>query len=314
MTTLLEDAAEAYHIYRDERHLSPATRRLDRYRLSPFLLFCRQRHLADPHAVTARIILDFLVYLERVYQCRAHNNRTGRLDPATRVYILQTVSGFFAFLVRDDRILASPLDGLDLPRPRARSIPRWVRPREIDRLVAATDPDTPLGARDRAVIEILFGCGLRRAELLALDVPDVDLAGEALIVRRGKGGRARTAPLAGAAWHALVEYLDHARPVLAAQVSEPALLVSVRGRRLDPTTLVLRLKHLARTARLGEPATPHAFRHGYATALVRGGADLRVVQDLLGHRSLAATEGYTHLSITDLTRVHRRTHPRERRS
>ena len=314
METLLEEAIAAYHAHRDTRGLSPATRRVDRCRLAPFLLFCRQRHIETPHAVTGRVLLNFLVHLQRNYRCRAHNNKTGRLAPATRAYILHTVSDLFDFLVRNDWVLLSPLDGLDRPRTPPPQIPRWVRPREIDPLIAATDPDSPLGARDRAVVEILFGCGLRRTELLALDVPDVDLAGGTLAIRQGKGGQSRTVPLAGAAWKTLRDYLDRFRPLLVAQVSEPALLISVRGRRLDPTTLVHRLKRLARTAHLDARTTPHAFRHGYATALVQGGADLRVVQDLLGHRSLASTERYTQLSITDLVRVHRRTHPRERRS
>jgi integrase/recombinase XerC len=200
------------------------------------------------------------------------------------------------------QLLASPKTG--------RSLPAVLRADEAERLMDA-DPDAPdaVVLRDRAIVELLYGAGLRVSELAGLDVDDLD-RGRRLVRVLGKGSKQRTVPFGVPAARALDDWLGRGRTALAVDGSGPALFLGVRGRRIDPRT-VRELVH-RRAARVdGAPDIgPHALRHSAATHLLEGGADLRSVQEVLGHASLSTTQIYTHVSVERLRRSYQRAHPR----
>jgi integrase/recombinase XerD len=225
---------------------------------------------------------------------------------------LQRVRSFFAFLVRRGVLLADPAAGLVLPS--CSLLPRFVlTERQAARLMNAPSPATAIGKRDRAILETLYGTGLRRGECARLDVQDLDLRAGSLLVRNGKGSKDRVVPIPQRAALALNVYLRDVRPELATSSAERALFLTVwRGRRLSEPGLVAVLRTHAWAA--GIPRVhPHVLRHTCATHLLRGGADVRHVQVILGHRCLKTTALYTRVDVADLAAVLKRCHPRERR-
>lgn len=195
----------------------------------------------------------------------------------------------------------------EIPGPkRQRRLPVVPAERDTARMLDVAWPDTPLGLRDRALLELLYGCGLRAAEACALELASLD--GRTLRVT-GKGGRARLVPLGEPAADAVAAWLARGRPELATSDSPPALLLSTRGNRLDTSGVRRALSRRLRAVGL-EHHGPHALRHAYATHMLEGGGDLRAIQELLGHASLATTEVYTHLGLPHLRRAHAQAHPR----
>ena len=198
---------------------------------------------------------------------------------------------------------------------RPRSLPKAIRVDEVARLLEA--PDTGLlGRRDRAVLEILYGAGLRISELVSLDVDDVDLEARTVWVRGGKGGRDRRVPLGRAACEALDAYLVGSRPELASRApargSLGALVLNSRGGRLTRQACWKLIRSYAERIGLASRVSPHTLRHSFATHLVEGGADIRVVQELLGHASLTTTQVYTFVGEARLRQVYLAAHPRAR--
>lgn len=234
----------------------------------------------------------------------------ARATIARRTSTLRT---WFALLARRGTVAEDPAALLRTPK-QGRHLPRVLRHDQVAALIDAADPATPVGSRDRALVELLYGSGARVEEACTLTVDRLDL--DASQVRlHGKGGKDRIVPIGGAAVRALGSYLDGARPaLLATGPTRPADGVLLRGDRggplgtRDARSIVGRL---AQAAGVGH-VTPHTLRHSYATHLLEGGADLRVVQELLGHASLATTQRYTHLSRGRLQEVHASAHPRAR--
>jgi integrase/recombinase XerD len=183
---------------------------------------------------------------------------------------------------------------------------------DVDRLLGSIDASTPSGIRDRAVFELLYGAGLRVSELTGLDVDDVDLDEGAVRVL-GKGGKQREVPIGRAAREALATYLRRGRPELVGARSGGALFVGARGRRIARQTCARLLDHHARRAGIDRHVSPHTLRHSFATHLLEGGADVRVVQELLGHASVATTQVYTLVTREHLREVYYSSHPRARR-
>jgi site-specific recombinase XerD len=179
---------------------------------------------------------------------------------------------------------------------RARRLPDAPKPAEIDELLELVEGDSPLALRNRALLELLYSAGLRSAEAVSLDLADVDFERETVHVH-GKGGKERVVPLGEEAAAHLARYLRLGRPDLAAGAND-AFFLSARGRRLDTSTVRRLLRH------------PHRLRHAFATHLLEGGADLRVIQELLGHASLSTTQIYSHVDARRLRRVYDRSHPR----
>jgi integrase/recombinase XerD len=194
---------------------------------------------------------------------------------------------------------------------RQRRLPDVLSVEEVARLLAQPRGDGPIVWRDRAILELLYAAGLRVGELVALDVGDVHLNVE-YVRCVGKGGRERVVPIGAAAVRSLQRYLAHGRPALAGRKPTAALFVNRRGGRLTRQSVWKLLRDSARAAGLRRPIHPHTLRHSFATHLLDGGADLRAVQEMLGHASVATTQIYTHLSRARLREVYRRAHPRDR--
>jgi integrase/recombinase XerD len=280
--------------------------------LARFTGFCRRRALTRPAAVTPATLDAFAVYLRRVYRTRGSAGGHP-LKRSTVTGTLRAVRAFFAALVRAGELFVDPAAELVIRGEARLILDRTVHARDFAALVRAVDASTPRGVRNRAMLEVLFGCGLRRAELVALDVDDVDVARGLVCVRHGKGGRGRLVPLQGQARRWVSRYLERARPEQVTAASGLALFLATGGRRLAGASVCGIVREAGRRAALVRPVSPHQMRHGYATGLLCGGADVRAVQVLLGHERLDTTEHYTHLQVDDLKRVHQKTHPRERR-
>ena len=214
-----------------------------------------------------------------------------RLSPATRARKLAAVRAFLRFTLGDANVPDAPIG----PR-RARRLPDTPKKDEIDTVLDAITGDDAFALRNRALVELIYSAGLRTQEAVSLDLGDVDFEQEVVRVR-GKGGKERVVPLGEEAAYWIARYLREARPSLA-RGAEDALFLSARGRRLDTSMLRRLLPH------------PHRLRHAFATHLLEGGADLRTIQELLGHSSLSTTQVYSHVDGRRLRRVYDRSHPR----
>jgi site-specific recombinase XerD len=234
---------------------------------------------------------------------------TMRYAPATAARKLSAMRGAFAWLHARDRMPRDPAAVVPGPR-QPRTLPATLNAHELGRLLDPELPSRPLSLRDRALLELLYGCGLRASEACTLRVRDVDLDGRRVRVT-GKGDKQRVVPLGRCALDAVDRYLRTGRPELVRGVASPALFVSVRGRPLRPSDVRRALASALR--REGLPSrSPHALRHSFATHLLEGGADLLSIQELLGHASVATTQVYTHVSVRHLKAAHAHAHPRAR--
>ncbi len=225
--------------------------------------------------------------------------------------VLSTVKSLFKFLHEETLIARDPAAPLEHARE-PQTLPRNIlTPQEARRIIEAPDTGTPLGYRDRAILETLYATGIRKNELMNLTVADVNPDEELLRINGGKGAKDRVAPLTQAAARFLETYIKAIRPKLLAGRSTDRLFLSLRGLPIARNTLGALVEKYARLARVKKRVTCHLWRHSCATHLLQRKANLRHVQELLGHRSLATTERYLHLTITELKEAHRKHHPRE---
>lgn len=260
---------------------------------------------------SARLTLDDL---DRpvVRRFAAHLGTRG-YAPATRSRKLSALRGLTRYLSERGVLAADPAAGLPGPR-RGRRLPRTLRRDEVDRFLAAVGGADALRVRDRALFELIYGCGLRSAEAVGLRIDDIDQAAAEVRVR-GKGGRERVLPLGEPAADALAAYLIGSRPELARgrgrtpPPAAPQAFLSRNGRPLRTSDVRRLVVRYCRAAGI-EDASPHMLRHAFATHMLEGGADLRAIQELLGHASVATTQVYTHVSGAHLRRVYDRHHPR----
>lgn len=267
-----------------------------------FARWCVAEGRDGPRAVDVRAVRR---YTQRLTESGAAASSVTRALAALRA--------LFRALVRAGVVEGNPAELAPGPR-RPQTLPRIVKPNDAAKLLdEIPGDDDVLAIRDRAMLEIAYGCGLRAAELVRLDVADVDLDDRALRAT-GKGERTRTLPLGDPAADAVRRYLARARPVLAAPAqdvpADPALLLSRRGRRLSTSDVRRRMDLWVRAAGLPSDLHPHALRHSYATHLLDGGADLRSIQELLGHARLSTTQVYTRVESSRLKTAYRRSHPR----
>jgi site-specific recombinase XerD len=223
---------------------------------------------------------------------------------------LASVRSFYRHLVDRGEIEASPGDLVATPK-RESYLPRVLKEEEVGALLDSIPASTPLELRDRAMFELAYATGLRAEELTTLDSTDAHFDSEELRVR-GKGGKERVVPVGEQAWRALDAYLERGRPLLAreSERAEGALFLSKSGRRLGTSDLRRRLSGWMRRAGTAPGATPHTLRHSFATHLLEGGADLRTIQELLGHSTISTTQTYTRVESRRLRRVYARAHPR----
>ncbi len=281
-----------------EQGLAPRSVEAYRRDLADFAASVYARGVAVPGKVHRATITVYLLGLRR----RGRAASTIKRRTAA-------IRSLYRFLLREGELRHDPT--LDLAPPRLpRRLPRVLTLDDVERVLAAPDPSTPEGVRDRAMLELMYASGLRVSETMGLDLGDIDLAHE--VVRcLGKGGKERIVPVGSQAVRALRAYLGQARPRLARGRSTQALFVSRLGRRLTRQGCWKLIRGHARRAGLSRPLTPHMLRHSFATHLLERGADLRAVQEMLGHASIGTTQVYTHVTRERLREVYRQSHPRD---
>ncbi len=281
--------------------------------------------VTDLSGVTPETLSSFQTWLFTVEKTRSRGSRkrtrekgasssgTGeRLAAATQGARLTALKSFFRFLAREGKLLADPAAGLTLPKRRKLLPQALVTPKEAIKLCESISTKTPMGLRNRAVVEVLYATGIRNAELRELRLSDFDSSAGTLFVRAGKGGKDRVVPLGPLASAVLSDYIAQGRPELPVKPGVTHVFVSEHGWPLWAASVVRIVDQAARRAGIHKPVRPHRLRHACATHMLAGGADVRHIQRLLGHSTLATTEIYTRVEIGDLKAVHRRFHPRER--
>jgi len=259
----------------------------------------------DPEAVDYRMLRRYAAHLT------SSAREGGRaLSAPTVARKFASIRAFYRHLVERGELEQNPADLVSHGRRRS-PLPKLLRTDELTALLDRIPARTPLEIRDRAMLELTYSCGLRCEEVVNLDHGDLDFDAEELRVT-GKGSKTRVIPVGEPAQRALERYLASARPTLLnpAEPAEPALFLSKRGRRLSPSDVRRRLTLWLRNAGLAADASPHALRHSFATHLLEGGADLRAIQELLGHSSVSTTQIYTRVESARLRRQYSRSHPR----
>lgn len=278
------------------------------YHLNLWRQFLQQQKISQLSRITDSTLAGFQRWL--FYLPTRRGAVRGVLNQNT---VLAALKSFFRFLKAEGWVARDPAASLGYAR-QPRSLPRNVlTPQEARKILEHVDPATPLGNRDRAILEVFYATGIRKEELRNLTLADLNLDEGLLRITLGKGARDRVVPLGTMAVSALKSYLLGARPKLVGSSATDRLFLSYRGHPLDPHTLGALVKKHAELAQVRKVVTPHVWRHTCATHLVQNRASLRHVQDLLGHRSLATTERYLRLTITDLKEAHAKFHPREQR-
>lgn len=296
-----------YLAHLKRRGLRPGTLHESALALSHFFEHLRRESARDVRRVGEGHVISFL----RRLQTR-RSERTGRpLSVTTQAHYLSVVHAFFAWLESRQLILRDPARGV--PLPKRQRLPRALSQAQARRLVSAPDTWSTKGRRDRALLELLYGTGLRLCECARLDLQDLDLETGTLLVRDGKDRKDRYVPLSGQAAKALDLYLRESRPLLVREGRghDGALFLSRYGRRLGSQAV----RKLVRVsgALAGVEASTHVLRHSYATHLLQGGADVRQIQALLGHKELSSTAIYTKVDTRGLVAMLQRCHPREKR-
>jgi len=281
-----------------EKGLSPNSVNAYGSDLRQFGAFLKKNALAWS-AVTVENIEAYLSVLEN-----------QKLSARTRARKVASLRSFYNYLQGEGKIDHNPCAYLPSPKL-PQKLPDILTEAEILALLAAPTLDKLTGYRDRAMFEVLYGSGLRVSELVDLDVGDIDQMG--FVRCLGKGGKERIVPLGTYALQATMKYIEFARPKLQRSHRQTALFLNTRGGRLTRQGFWKILRHWAKQAGIKKDISPHMLRHSFATHLLRGGADLRSVQEMLGHADLTTTQIYTHLDMGSLRDVYKRTHPRARK-
>jgi integrase/recombinase XerD len=286
---------------------SADTVRARRQALRKFIRWADERGLDDPREITKPMLERYQRWL--FYYRKPEGRDAGQpLTISMQYQYLAPLKTWFRWLSREHHILANPAADLDLPRQPKR-LPRSVPSvQEVEAILAEAEPDSAQGLRDRALLEVLYATGLRRMELPGVAIYDVDLQRGLLWVRHGKGGRERVVPLGERAVAWLDKYMIEARPQLLA-ADTAALFLTDYGQPIRPEQVADKVKRYMRFAGVDKTGSTHLLRHACATHMLEGGADIRFIQEMLGHASIETTEIYTHVSIDKLIAVHGATHP-----
>ena len=291
------------------RDQSPRTVEGKRCSLQAFVQWCGT--VPDPAPVIMPVEISEEVLEEyRVYLYDFRQPRNGKpLDVATRRRRLTDVKTWLKWLKRKKVIVDNTVDDFELPRVPRRLNHRYLTMAQVEALMAQTVLFGQRGVRDRAVLETYFATGIRRMELAKLDLSDLDVAEQLLTVRFGKGGRQRRVPIAGRALSMIRRYLRDVRPVLARLDSGSALFLDNDGKRFREQQLTRIVSRYKKLAGIDKPGSCNLFRHTTATLMLQNQADIRVVQELLGHADISTTTVYTHIALPHVQDVYQRTHP-----
>ena len=298
---------ERYRSYLEIKNFSPRTIVTQFAAIKLFLQFMEEAKQGNLTTCTTATLHDF----QRWHFYQPTHRGTVR-GSAYQNRVLSTVKGLFKFLYEENIIAHNPADALEYARE-PQTLPRNIlTPAEARKIIETPDVKTALGYRDRTIFEVLYATGIRKLELMNLTVADVNLEEELLRINGGKGAKDRVVPLTAIACSFLESYIKGIRPKLNGQAPTTRLFLSLRGLPIARNTLGALVEKYARKAKIKKRVTCHLWRHSCATHLLQRKANLRHVQEILGHRSLATTERYLHLTITELKEAHRKCHPRER--
>jgi integrase/recombinase XerD len=285
------------------RNYSPATVKSAEDWLVGFASWCAVRAISRPREVTKPILER---YRRHLYHYRKSNGRP--LTFGSQRSRLAPLKLFFAWMTRQNALLWNPASELDLPRAEKR-LPRALTLEEIEKVIAHAPVSEPLGLRDRAIMETLYSTGMRRNELAHLKLADFISTQRTVFIRQGKGKKDRLVPIGERAVAWVNKYLLDVRPLFVVDDVEDALFVSELGTAFRPDSLSMRIRRYVQAAKLGQNGSCHLFRHTMATLMLEGGADVRFIQEMLGHANLQTTQIYTHVSIQKLKAIHDATHP-----
>ncbi len=260
---------------------------------------CLKQSITDPNQIDAQTVGEFISALS-----------VSGLAPSSVARSLSAVKSFHKYLVQTDIMTVNPARAVKTPRL-PRRLPSALSVKQIQTLLSSVDADDPNAIRNRAILGLLYGCGLRVSEAANLRLEEIDFDDGFLRVR-GKGNHERLVPFGQRTADALSRYINGPRRKLEASSNDDRVFLSRLGKGLSRMGVWLIVKTAAKHAGITKPISPHTFRHSFATHLLQGGADLRAVQEMLGHQSVATTQVYTHLDRSHLTRVHAECHPLER--
>lgn len=303
----LASRSDEWLAWLSERAYSPRSVKASKWTMRYFLRWAEERDLKRPEQITKPILESYQRWL---YQYRRSNGQP--LVVMTQRGWMGAVQRFFAWLCKMNHLAANPAADLEMPRKQPRSLPKALSVEDINAVLAVPDLSDALGVRDRTMLELFYATGIRRAELVNLDLEDVDVTRSRLTVRKGKGGKDRVTPLGEQACAWLDKYLSHVRPKLHVSLVEHAFFLTGYGERFSPGYVGNLVRQIIEKANIGRSGSCHIFRHSCATHMLEGGADIRYIQQLLGHANLDTTSIYTELSIIQLQEVYLRTHPHAR--
>jgi integrase/recombinase XerD len=280
-----------------EKGSSMRTREAYRRDIERLITYAAMRGSANPAALTGKLLRDFIYHLKDL-----------GLSPASIRRNVSAARTYFRFLLGEGVLVHDPSERLETPK-RWRSLPDVLTVADVERLLAAPSLDEPMAFRDRALLELAYGAGLRVSEWISLPIRDVALE-EGVVRVFGKGNKERLVPIGRRAIGAVAIYLRELRPKLERGGGKGILFLNTRGTPLSRMGAWKILRHHVKTAGLTKHVTPHTLRHSFATHLLEGGADLRAVQEMLGHADISTTQIYTHVDREYLRSVHRQFHPR----
>jgi integrase/recombinase XerD len=306
-----DPSAMAHHYlqfldYLRVRNYSPRTIENHRHSLLHFLTWCQDRDLYLPSAVTRAILESYQRWL---FHLRQPNDRP--LGIAAQKGRLGTLKTFFRWLCRERLIPHNPASELELPRSEKRLPQPALTLAQIESILALPVIQDPMGLRDRAIMETFFSSAIRRSELCRLQIQDLQPERHLLYVRQGKGKKDRVVPIGQRALHWVQRYLHHARPILDPTPTEQTLFLSAYGQPISPDHLSGLVTRYIQQAGLGPKGSCHLFRHSCATLMMENGADIRLIQEMLGHARIETTSIYTSVTVRQLQKIHSLTHPAE---
>jgi integrase/recombinase XerD len=319
----VEELVAGLHQWRLAQGCSERTLKASRQRLNTFWRFLENRGVLENGRVELEAITPALMADYQTYLFDYPNPRTGKkITSCSQANYLCGVRALFQYLKKTKRLAHDPSHVLKQPKARA-TVPATILTREeMRRLLMAPDTRNPLGFRDRCIMEVLWSTGLRVNELLSLEPADVRFEEGLLLVRHGKGNKQRLIPIGLSALQWLRTYINDVRPVITREalaecrwrpaVISPMLFLSKDATGLKENSLGTRLRRCQRKARIRKRVTVHVFRHTLATEMLKAGADLRHIQELLGHESIDTTQRYLQVAKEELKRVHHASHPREK--
>lgn len=305
MRHLVEDFLQ---YLRHERGQAERTQQTYSDLLGIFVSWAEENGIDDWEDVTLQTLMEFLQYERNRRPMDAPKDSTAKLSASTVYLEIAALKAFFKFAEAEKILPVNAAENLSLPR-RWKKLPKALSAGEIDRLFVAPSPATPSTLCDQAILELAYASGLRLSELRALRLEQLHLeAGFVTVI--GKGSKERVLPVGSKAVDAIQRYLDAGRPTLVTRRSPANVFLTQRGTPFAAPTMWLRIKKRAKFAAIERDITPHMLRHSFATHLLEHGADLRIIQELLGHASIATTEIYTHVAGSRLRDVHKKFHPR----